>query len=149
MTLQSLLPVQWDWWIAGTVALAVCTLAWQCPARADDPCEQPKAAVQRLLADLNRVAASYRENGMFAVKRLGQEGMPPARFEATYSVGGKTVLTGRFQQHDKVSEHLYVGVVRSAPGTLELAYGFGAGGKISCEYKIYKSGGWFVAVKTR
>jgi hypothetical protein len=75
--------------------------------------------------------------------------MPPARFEATYSVGGKTVLTGRFQQRDEVSDHLFVGVPRGASGTLELAYGFGAGGKISCEYKIYKSGGRFVAVKTR
>ena len=42
-----------------------------------------------------------------------------------------SILTGRYQQRDDVSDHLYVGVMRGAPGTLQLGYGFG--GKVSCD----------------
>jgi hypothetical protein len=129
--------------------LAICALGWRGSASADDPCIQPKASVQQLLIDLNRVAAGYRERGLFQVKRLSKEGTAPARFEATYIAGGRPVFTARLEQRDDVSEHLYVGVLRGAPGTLELAYAYGAGGSISCEYRIYHSGNRFVAAKAR
>jgi hypothetical protein len=133
---------------AAAAALATCALVWPVTATADNPCMQPSANVQRLVTDLNRVSAGHREPGLFQVKRLSLEGSP-GRFEATYVVAGRTIFTGRFQQRDEVSDHLAVRVARGAPGTLEVGYGFGAGGKVSCDYKILKAGDRFVASKTR
>jgi hypothetical protein len=140
-------PVRWKQ--ASATLLSLCAFAWPAPAVADDPCLQPNANIQRLLNELNRASAGLREAGVFQVKKLGQEGVPPARFEVMHVVGGKSVFTARFQQRDEVSDHLFVGVLRGAPGTLEVAYGFGAGGAISCDYKVYKSGNRFVATKAR
>lgn len=113
-------------------------------AAADDPCDGPAKEVKAILAALAKAAPGVVTGGKFVVKRLS----PPhetGRFQVSYLVGGRPVYSQRIEQRDAVSEHFSASVSSKSAGMLELGYGFGAGGKVSCDYVIGRSRDTFVA----
>jgi hypothetical protein len=135
----------------GTVAILVTTAIMpSAPAHADDPCVDTDPEVARVVSALQRFDHLIAKDGVFQVRKIGVGGPSPSdapRFDVSYHVRSQLV----FQQQivspaPSVADQLAINPLRMRDGAkLGLAYGMGAGGRISCEYRVYDTGGRFRA----
>lgn len=135
----------------GSLAILIATtMLYGAPVRADDPCVDTDPEVARVVNALQRFDHLIAKDGVFQVRKFGVGGPSPSdapRFNISYHVQGHVL----FQQQiaspaQSVADELAINPLRMRDGAkLGLAYGMGAGGRISCEYRVYDTGGRFRA----
>lgn len=120
------------------------------PAYADDPCSATDREVVKIIHSLERFNNLLSGDGVFQVRESSApkdpaSGVPP--FEVSYQTKGKVLFQERIPYPSlSVADALIIKPLHAREGAkLGLAYGMGAGGKISCEYKIYDTGGRITA----
>lgn len=138
-------------YLQGALAVLIATAMLPCaPAHADDPCVDADPEVARVISALQRFEHLIAKDGVFQVRKFGEGGPSPSdapRFDVSYHVRGHVL----FQQQiaspaPSVADQLAINPLRMRDGAkLGLAYGMGAGGRISCEYRVYDTGGSFRA----
>jgi len=134
---------------AKLLVCAMCVLSLA-PAYADDPCLDTDREVARAVSALQRFDHLIANDGVFQVRKTGEGGPLPTdapRFNLSYHVGGQVA----FQQlivspASTVADELAINPLRMRDGAkLGLKYFMGAGGRLSCAYRVYDTGGHFHA----
>lgn len=131
--------------ILAATAMLPCT-----PAHADDPCVDSDREAARVVSALQRYDHQIVNEGVFQVKKTGVGGPLPSdapRFDISYHVRGQVM----FQQQiaspaSTVADELAINPLRMRDGAkLGLKYLMGAGGRLSCAYRVYDTGRHFHA----
>jgi hypothetical protein len=135
----------------GALAILVATAMLPCiPAHADDPCVESDREAARVVSALQRFDHKIANDGVFQVRKIGVGGPLPSdapRFDVSYHVRGQVV----FQQQilsppSLVADELAINPLRMKDGAkLGVKYLMGAGGRLSCAYRVYDTGGHFHA----
>lgn len=131
------------------VLVTILTLA-SAPAYADDPCGDTDREVAQIVSTLKRFDHLIAKDGVFQVRKIGVGGPSSSdapRYDVFYRVGGYVAFQQRIASPDQtVADQLTINPLRMRDDAkLGLSYGKGAGGRISCAYRVYDTGGHFHA----
>jgi hypothetical protein len=121
---------------------------------ADDPCVDAAREVETLLHALQRNNHLVAKDGVFQVRKIGDYGEPPTglpSFELIYAIAGRQGFRQPISHPStSVADVFAIQPLRTKDGArLGLAYGMGAGGRISCEYKIFQGNNGFFAKRAK
>ncbi|MDP1651563.1 MAG: hypothetical protein Q8L56_02460 [Rhodocyclaceae bacterium] len=130
--------------------IAAVLMSLSSPTYADDPCSDTDREASSIMGSLQPFNRLIAKDGKFHVKKIGEYGQTPSglpSFEVAYEARGQTLFRQNIAHPPlSVADVLVIKPLRTKDGAkLGLAYGMGAGGRISCEYKVYDNGGRFLA----
>lgn len=124
--------------------VAVTMLMFTTQSYADDPCFETDQEVANIINSFQKFNHLISKKGAFQVRQLASESGP---FELSYQVGGQSLFRHQIAYPSlALADALVIKSLQLKDGTkLGLGYGMGAGGQISCEYKVYDAGGRFLS----
>lgn len=135
----------------GILAIIAATMMLHsAPASADDPCLDTDPEVARVVNALQRFDHLIAKDGVFQVRKIGVGGPLPSdmpRFDISYFVRGQRLFKQQIVSPAQiVADELAINPLRMRDGAkLGLKYFMGAGGRLSCAYRVYDAGGHFHA----
>jgi len=116
-------------------------------AHADDPCRPPPNEVAKSFETLRQFDHLIAKDGVFQVKKPGSADSTSTeqiRYDVNYHIHGKKLLQVMLTATPTNDGVLVVKPLRMQDGAkLGLAFVMGAGGGLSCTYRVYDKGGHF------